>query len=327
MKLNKDVVIEELRKKCREQGIRGAVIGISGGKDSTIVAALMAEALGVNNVFGVLMPNGIQSDISDSVRVVEFLGIPNITVNIKDSFDGLYNSVNTALMASVGHGVTEESRINIAPRIRMTTLYSVAQSMGNGWRVIGTTNASENYIGWLTKWGDGAADFEPIIDITVTELLILGKELGLPIDLVEKIPIDGLAEGSDEDRLGFTYAQLDKHINEGTCGDKEVDAKIERMHLYSEHKRNPVPHLCLNCDVEERYNVYKVDPEACYFGFALVAAKSVEDANKFIDIHKEVDSNNECDSWGHSHVYDGDMIENVYATEEGYIFNCITYGG
>lgn len=326
--MNKNMIVKQMREACREHGIKGAVIGISGGKDSTVVAALMTEVLGTENVLGVMMPNGVQSDISDSIRVVEFLGIQNMTVNIKDSFDGLFNNVDVALRGlGIETGVNEMARINIAPRIRTATLYAIAQSMGSGWRVIGTTNASENYIGWLTKWGDGAADFEPIIELTVSEVIALGKEFNLPIDLVEKTPIDGLSEGTDEERIGFTYAQLDKHINDGTCGDPIIDEKIERMHFYSEHKRQPIPHLYLNSDPEQRYNIYKVSPGACYFGFALVAAENAEKANEEIDCFKKVDSDNGCDSWGHSYVDESDVIENAYATEKGYIYNNIMYGG
>ena len=200
----------------------------------------MVECLGKENVFGVLMPNGLQKDIDDSKRVVELLGIRYTTVNICRAYNVLYEDLNIALI-NHSKGVSEPSRINIAPRIRMTVLYAVAQSMGNGWRVVGTTNKSEEYIGWLTKWGDGGVDFEPIIDFTVTEILQLGLNLGLPKDLVCKTPIDGLAEGSDEDRIGFTYAMLDKYIVNGTSGDSEVDKKIERMYEYSEHKRNLIP--------------------------------------------------------------------------------------
>jgi NAD+ synthase len=226
-------------------GIKGAVIGISGGKDSTIVAKLMVECLGKENVMGVLMPNGDQSDINDSYDVVNILDIPYMVVNIKEAMHGIVDRIDYG-MRSIHNTdkrieITEPAYINIAPRIRMTTLYAIAQSMGNGWRVIGTTNKSEEYIGWLTKWGDGAADFEPIIDFTVTELHQLGKNLGLPENLVCKTPIDGLAKGSDEDRFGFTYAELDMYIENGTTGNKETDSKIERMHGYSEHKRVSVP--------------------------------------------------------------------------------------
>lgn len=239
-KLNPKYVIPKMKDFLKEKGIERVVIGISGGKDSTIVAKLMADCLGKENVLGVLMPNGIQKDINDSKEVVKFLDIPNITVNIGRSFNALYEDMSIGLI-SESKRISEDARINIAPRIRMSVLYAVAQSMGNGWRVAGTTNKSEEYIGWLTKWGDGAADFEPVIDYTVRELLQLGVNLGLPKDKVYKVPIDGLAVGSDEERFGFTYNQLDDYIEKGTSCDREVDTKITRMHKYSEHKRVEIP--------------------------------------------------------------------------------------
>lgn len=239
-KLNPKYVIPKMKDFLKEKGIERVVIGISGGKDSTIVAKLMADCLGKENVLGVLMPNGIQKDINDSKEVVKFLDIPNITVNIGRSFNALYEDMSIGLI-NESKRISEDARINIAPRIRMSVLYAVAQSMGNGWRVAGTTNKSEEYIGWLTKWGDGAADFEPVIDYTVRELLQLGVNLGLPKDKVYKVPIDGLAVGSDEERFGFTYNQLDDYIEKGTSCDREVDTKITRMHKYSEHKRVEIP--------------------------------------------------------------------------------------
>ena len=242
---NPKKIIFRLKEYMSAIGIKGAVVGISGGKDSTIVAKLMVDCLGKENVMGVLMPNGDQSDIHDSYEVVNLLDIPYMIVNIKDAMHGIVDNIDYG-MRSIHNTdkvveISESAYINIAPRIRMTTLYAVAQSMGNGWRVIGTTNKSEEYIGWLTKWGDGGADFEPIIDFTVTELHRIGKKLGLPEHLVCKTPIDGLAPGSDEDRIGFTYAVLDEYIENGTTGDVEIDEKISRMHKYSEHKRIEIP--------------------------------------------------------------------------------------
>lgn len=238
-------IVFRLKEYMSAIGIKGAVVGISGGKDSTIVAKLMVECLGKENVMGVLMPHGDQSDIDDSYAVVNLLDIPYMVVNIKESMKGIVDRLEYSFRnihnSDIEKELTEPAYINIAPRIRMTTLYAIAQSMGNGWRVIGTTNKSEEYIGWLTKWGDGGVDFEPIIDFTVTELHRIGQNLGLPKHLVCKTPIDGLAAGSDEERIGFTYAALDKYIAEGTSGDKEVDEKIEKMHKYSEHKRISIP--------------------------------------------------------------------------------------
>lgn len=245
-----DKIIFRMREYMKCLGIKGAVVGISGGKDSTIVAKLMVECLGKENVMGILMPHGEQSDIDDSYNVVQFLDIPYMVVNIKEAMSGIVNRIEYGIRSIHNTEkeieISEPAYINIAPRIRMTILYAIAQSMGNGWRVIGTTNKSEEYIGWLTKWGDGAADFEPIIDFTVTELLKLGENLGLPKELIYKIPIDGLAEGSDEERFGFSYAQLDNYIITGTSGDTVIDEKIAKMNKYSQHKRMSTPYFQLN---------------------------------------------------------------------------------
>lgn len=234
-------MIEKMKKACEKYGINKAVVGISGGKDSTVAAKLLVEALGRENVVGVLMPNGLQRDINDSLEVVGLLGIRFITVNIGRAWTQLYNEINET-MDSLNAGVTEAAEVNIAPRLRMTTLYTIAQSLG-GYRVIGTTNKSEDYIGWFTKWGDGGADFEPLIEYTASEVVEIGLELGLPEHLVKKTPADGLTEHSDEDRFGFTYKQLDDYILKGISGDVVIDKKIEKMHNYSEHKRNPIPRI------------------------------------------------------------------------------------
>lgn len=234
-------MIVKMKKACEKYGIKKAVIGISGGKDSTVVAKLLVEALGKENVVGVLMPNGEQKDIGDSQDVVSLLGITGICVNIADGYHGLYQDIDSALLP-LDSGISAEANVNIAPRLRMTTLYTIAQSLG-GYRVIGTTNRSEDYIGWFTKWGDGGADFEPIIEITAGEVVQLGLELGLPEYLVKKTPADGLTKYTDEDRFGFSYKQLDDYILTGTSGDKDVDDKIKKMHDYSEHKRSPIPRI------------------------------------------------------------------------------------
>lgn len=233
--------IDGLKNACKHLGINGAVIGISGGKDSTIVAKLMVEVLGKDNVLGVLMPNGVQKDIDVSQAVVDFLNIKSITVNIGNSYDSLLETIDSQMFSVLNKGMSRDSIVNISPRIRMTVLYGIAQSMGKGWRVIGTTNRSEEYIGWLTKWGDGGVDFEPIIDLSVTELREFGLYLGLPEKFVHKVPIDGLTELTDEERFGFTYEQLDAYMDFGTSGDSKIDAIIKQMHDYSNHKRNPVP--------------------------------------------------------------------------------------
>lgn len=211
-----------------------AVVGISGGKDSSIVAALCAKALGKDRVIGVLMPNGEQSDIDCSKQLVEHLGIPYFVCNIKKAVDGVLECMENA-----GVEVSRQTRINLPPRIRMSTLYALSQSK-NG-RVANTCNLSEDWVGYSTRYGDAAGDFSPLGKLTVQEVKAIGKYLELPINLVEKVPSDGLSDKTDEDNLGFTYAALDEYIRTGVCKDEAVKAKIDRLHVMNEFKLKPIP--------------------------------------------------------------------------------------
>jgi len=211
-----------------------AVIGISGGKDSSIVAALCAEAIGAGRVFGVLMPQGEQHDISFSYDLVNHLGIKHIVVNIKDSVDALISSIEkTELRAN------NQAIVNTPARIRMTVLYAVS-AIVNG-RVANTCNLSEDYVGYSTKYGDLAGDFSPMAKLTVAEVKAIGRELSLPVKLIDKLPEDGLSGLSDEDNLGFTYDVLDRYIREGICEDAAVKEKIDRLHRINKHKFEPMP--------------------------------------------------------------------------------------
>ena len=210
-----------------------AVIGISGGKDSSVVAALCVEALGKDDVVGVLMPNGTQSDIDDSIKLVDFLKIPNITVNIAEGVNGILNNVKECI------SISEQTRINLPPRIRMATLYAVSQSL-NG-RVIGTDNASEAYIGYSTRWGDNVADAMPILHFTSEEVVAIGDALGLPYELTHKTPSDGLCGKTDEDNFGFTYEVLNKYILTGECDDETIKTKIDNLHKRNLFKTQPIP--------------------------------------------------------------------------------------
>ena len=225
-----------------------AVIGISGGKDSSITAALLAEALGKDRVVGVMMPNGVQSDISDSQEIVDLLGIKNVTVNIKDGFDGLSSAINNALAESDSVSVDTLSRdsiINMPPRLRMSTLYAIAQALPNGGRVANTCNRSEDFIGYSTKFGDAAGDFSPLSNLLVHEVIQIGEVLGVPERLTKKTPSDGLSGMSDEDKIGFTYATLDHYVLTGECEDEEIRKKIDRMHMVNLHKRQLMPSFAL----------------------------------------------------------------------------------
>ena len=218
-----------------------AIIGISGGKDSSVVAALCVEALGVDHVIGVTMPNGVQPDIDDSMKLINHLGIRHINLNIGSAYKALMGEVEKELMASQNAVVSRQTVINMPPRLRMTTLYAISQSL-NG-RVANTCNLSEDWVGYSTRYGDAAGDFSPLGGLTVQEVKAIGKELGLPIDLVDKTPSDGLSGKSDEDNLGFTYAVLDRYIRTGVCDDPATKAKIDDKHVKNLFKLLPIPHF------------------------------------------------------------------------------------
>ena len=211
-----------------------AVIGISGGKDSSVCAALCVEALGKDRVIGVLMPNGVQSDIADSRQLVEYLGIQNVTINIADAVSAVRTQLKEADIE-----VSEQTEINLPPRIRMSVLYAVSQSM-NG-RVINTCNLSEDWVGYSTRYGDSAGDVSLLGKLTVQEVKVLGHELGLPKNLVDKTPSDGLCGNSDEQKLGFTYAVLDRYIREGICEDESVRQRIDTLHRQNKFKLELIP--------------------------------------------------------------------------------------
>lgn len=204
-----------------------AVVGISGGKDSSIAAALCVEALGKDRVIGVLMPQGEQHDIDKAYLLVNHLGIKHYTINIKNTVDSILDSMPSELE------LTAQASQNLPPRIRMSTLYAVSQSC-NG-RVCNTCNLSEDWVGYSTRYGDSVGDFSPLSTMTVTEIKQIGHLLGLPAELVEKVPIDGLCGKTDEENLGFTYAELDAYIRTGKIDDpvkKEIIDKKHRMNLF-----------------------------------------------------------------------------------------------
>ena len=197
-----------------------AVIGISGGKDSSVAAALCVEALGKDRVIGVLMPMGIQPDIDASYKLVAHLGIRHYEVNILDAMQGITDAMPMEL--------TTQAKTNLPPRLRMAAVYAVSQSM-NG-RVVNTCNLSEDWVGYSTRYGDAAGDFSPLSNLTVTEVKAIGHALGLPAELVEKTPIDGLCGKTDEENLGFTYAELDIYIRTGKIDDPVKKEMIDKRH-------------------------------------------------------------------------------------------------
>ena len=210
-----------------------AVVGISGGKDSSIAAALCVEALGKDRVIGVLMPQGEQHDIDMAYMLVNHLGIKHYVVNVKNAVDGILNSLPSDL------ALTAQTVQNIPPRIRMSTLYAVSQSV-NG-RVCNTCNLSEDWVGYSTRYGDSVGDFSPMSNLTVTEVKEIGHLLGVPKELVEKTPIDGLCGKTDEENLGFTYAELDRYIRTGEIEDLNKKELIDKKHKANLFKLELMP--------------------------------------------------------------------------------------
>lgn len=210
-----------------------AVVGISGGKDSSVAAALCVEALGKDRVIGVLMPQGSQHDIDMAYLLVDHLGIKRYEVNIKAAVDSLINAIPAELE------LTSQTLQNVPPRIRMSTLYAVSQSC-NG-RVCNTCNLSEDWVGYSTRYGDSVGDFSPMSKLTVTEVKAIGRVLGLPDALVDKTPIDGLCGKTDEENLGFTYAELDEYIRTGKIEDSDKKEIIDKKHKANLFKLELMP--------------------------------------------------------------------------------------
>ena len=230
----KDQCVQWIRQFFEENGPGcNAVVGISGGKDSSIAAALCVEALGKDRVIGVLMPKGEQHDIDAAYLLVNHLGIRHYVVNIQDAVDGILKQLPPDME------ITPQTLQNIPPRIRMTTLYAVSQS--NNGRVVNTCNLSEDWVGYSTRYGDSVGDFSPMSFLTVTEVKEIGRLLGLPAELVDKTPIDGLCGKTDEENLGFTYAELDVYIRTGYIEDQQKKAIIDRKHKMNLFKLRLMP--------------------------------------------------------------------------------------
>lgn len=219
----KNEIVEWLRE-WEENNGKGCnfIVGVSGGKDSSVVAALLVEAFGKDRVIGVKMPCGEQKDIDYSNMLINHLGIRGYTMNIGDAVGEIRSQF------PVGVKISDQTTTNLPARIRMATLYAISQSV-NG-RVANTCNLSENWVGYCSKFGDAAGDFSPLENLTVTEVKAIGRELGLPSELVDKTPTDGLCGKTDEDNLGFTYSELDAYIRDGIEPSEEVKAKIDSMH-------------------------------------------------------------------------------------------------
>ena len=237
MKFNVEEATERLVKwiqKWFEKNGKGcnAVIGISGGKDSTVCAGLLVKALGKDRVIGVLMPNGEQADISDSHKIVDFLGIKYYTINIQEAYESILKYME--FHNDLNGKVTKQTKENLPPRLRMSTLYAISQSV-NG-RVCNTCNLSEDWVGYSTRYGDSVGDFSPLSNYTVTEVRQIGHYLGLPTELVDKTPADGLCGKSDEDNLGFTYAELDQYIRDGILPEPKKKIEIDNRYVKNRFK-------------------------------------------------------------------------------------------
>jgi NAD+ synthase len=233
--MRKDKIIRWIQGYFEENGSDcTAVVGLSGGKDSSVTAALCVQALGASRVFGVLMPQGEQHDINYALELAAYLGIKHIIINIKDSVDTLLASLKESGLSS-----NRQAVINIPARVRMTTLYAVS-AIVNG-RVANTSNLSEDWVGYTTKYGSAAGDFSPLSRLTNTEVKAVGKELGLPSKFIDKIPEDGLSGLTDEENLGFSYDILDKYIREGICENSKIKEKIDMLHKMNRHKLTLMP--------------------------------------------------------------------------------------
>ncbi|MBO4234923.1 MAG: NAD(+) synthase [Firmicutes bacterium] len=212
-----------------------AVVAISGGKDSSVTAAICVAALGADRVLGVLLPNGEQEDIDKSYLLVNHLGIKHITINIKD----IYDAAIAEIEENVDVEISRQTIINLPARIRMAMTYAVSQSV-NG-RVANTCNLSEDWVGYSTRYGDAAGDFSPLAKLTVQEVKAVGRVLRLPEELVEKVPIDGLTGLTDEENLGFSYEVLDNYIRTGICDDPATKELIDQKHRLNKFKLEPMP--------------------------------------------------------------------------------------
>jgi len=208
-----------------------AVVGISGGKDSSVVAAMCAKALGKENVTGVLMPNGTQSDIEDSKRLCAHIGIEPYTINIKAAYEGIVSALPQELQ------ITPQFKTNTPSRLRMVSLYAVAACL-DGARVANTGNYDEGFVGYTTIYGDLAGDFAPLRCLHVSEVVALGDLLGLPYDLTHKAPSDGMCGKTDEDNLGFTYQEVELFSQTGNTPNA--------IQILAKHKANNFKRTLIN---------------------------------------------------------------------------------
>ena len=236
----RDGIVRGIRRVVHDSGFGKVVVGISGGKDSSVTAALCVRALGAGNVTGVLMPDGEQADIADSREVTDALGIRHMTVNIGEIHDALLRAIPSGMLAGADGDGMSEADINVIPRLRMTVLRYVCQSTGA--LLMGTGNLSEMVVGYFTKDGDSSCDVAVLANLTSIEVVEVGKTLEeIPRRLVEKTPVDGLSGKTDEEKLGVSYVDIHNWIRMGTSGSSDVDATLVALRSRTRHKRVPAP--------------------------------------------------------------------------------------
>ena len=243
--LEKEVIIKEaenainwIKEYVKNVGAQGVVVGNSGGKDSATVIAMAVKALGKNNVLTIAMPcNSNTADLEDAKLVAEKFNVSLITVDLTNTYNEIENSINNSINY-LNTELISEAKVNIKPRLRMTTLYGVAQTMG--YLVIGTGNLCESIVGYTTKWGDSASDFNPIANFTVDEVLTIGEYLGVPEKIIRKAPNDGISSKTDEEKMGVSYKQISEYIETGKT-DPDAMKIIDKLNKNSKHKRNPIP--------------------------------------------------------------------------------------
>lgn len=239
----RDELVENIREYARMEGFAKVVLGISGGKDSTVTAALCARALGSENVYGIMIPDGIQKDIKDSELVCKSLGIRSTTVNIQEVHQTITNMLyfaNKFFTNGWEIPVSKEADINVAPRLRMTVLRYIAQSLGA--RLAGTGNLSEITVGYCTKDGDTSCDFSVLGGLTSVEVVQVGLTMDeIPKDLVIKTPTDGLSGMSDEEKLGISYEDIHHFIRSDAAIRQDVVEKIINKFVANMHKQTRPP--------------------------------------------------------------------------------------
>jgi NAD+ synthase len=241
-KLKKEMngAIEWISNYVNESGAKGIAIGLSGGKDSATVLAMAVKAIGKENVVAVSMPcNSIASDFDDAKECADKFGVKFIKVDLSSAYGELEKSINEQIGKVGAQELSREAKINIKPRMRMATVYSIAQSLG--YLVIGTGNLCEAMVGYTTKWGDSASDFNPIANFTVAEVLRIGEFLGVPDVIIKKAPNDGLGGQTDEEKLGVKYAQIAEMVEKGNIEDEKAKEIILKKFASSKHKRQQVP--------------------------------------------------------------------------------------